>query len=186
MQHLGVRLGLVEKGSFARAVDTVGVVAVDEHRIEAIQVRQDLLGTDTVYLVVSVEINLSDLTRPLYKLELGARKLRLESIGIGRGDSVEEPIRAARAFDRLGKTRSREWLVIASHSAVTSEARVIPAAEPEAVPRLIAARRVRLISRCSAVFILIQFSSPSRDLRRLLAFFSDWASICSFCPIHDE
>jgi membrane fusion protein, copper/silver efflux system len=40
VQNLGVRLGLVEKGSFARAVDTVGVVAVDEHRIEAIQVRQ--------------------------------------------------------------------------------------------------------------------------------------------------
>ncbi|MBV8235999.1 MAG: S9 family peptidase, partial [Acidimicrobiia bacterium] len=32
----------------------------------------------------------------------------------------------------LGKTRSREWLVIASNSAVTSEARVIPAADPEA------------------------------------------------------
>jgi membrane fusion protein, copper/silver efflux system len=40
VQSLGVRLGLVEKGSFARTVDTVGVVAVDEHRIEAIQVRQ--------------------------------------------------------------------------------------------------------------------------------------------------
>ncbi|MBV8305756.1 MAG: S9 family peptidase [Acidimicrobiia bacterium] len=41
----------------------------------------------------------------------------------------------------LGKTRSRQWLVIASNSAVTSEARVIPAADPEAEPRLIAARR---------------------------------------------
>ena len=41
----------------------------------------------------------------------------------------------------LGKTRSREWLVIASHSAVTSEARVIPAAEPQAEPRVVAARR---------------------------------------------
>lgn len=40
VQNLGVRLGPVEQGSFARAVDTVGVVAVDEHRIEAIQVRQ--------------------------------------------------------------------------------------------------------------------------------------------------
>jgi Cu(I)/Ag(I) efflux system membrane fusion protein len=40
VQNLGVRLGPVERGSFARAVDTVGVVAVDEHRIEAIQVRQ--------------------------------------------------------------------------------------------------------------------------------------------------
>jgi Cu(I)/Ag(I) efflux system membrane fusion protein len=40
VQNLGVRLGPVEQGSFARSVDTVGVVAVDEHRIEAIQVRQ--------------------------------------------------------------------------------------------------------------------------------------------------
>jgi Cu(I)/Ag(I) efflux system membrane fusion protein len=40
VQNLGVRLGAVERGSFARAVDTVGVVAVDEHRIEAIEVRQ--------------------------------------------------------------------------------------------------------------------------------------------------
>jgi Cu(I)/Ag(I) efflux system membrane fusion protein len=40
VQNLGVRLGAVQRGSFARSVDTVGVVAVDEHRIEAIQVRQ--------------------------------------------------------------------------------------------------------------------------------------------------
>jgi len=40
VQNLGVRLGPVEQGSFARPVDTIGVVAVDEHRIEAIQVRQ--------------------------------------------------------------------------------------------------------------------------------------------------
>jgi membrane fusion protein, copper/silver efflux system len=40
VQNLGVRLAAVERGNFARSVDTVGVVAVDEHRIEAIQVRQ--------------------------------------------------------------------------------------------------------------------------------------------------
>ncbi len=40
VQNLGIRLGAVERGNFARAVDTVGVVAVDEHRIEAIEVRQ--------------------------------------------------------------------------------------------------------------------------------------------------
>ncbi len=40
VQNLGVRLGVVERGTFARAVDTVGVVAVDEHRIEAIEIRQ--------------------------------------------------------------------------------------------------------------------------------------------------
>jgi membrane fusion protein, copper/silver efflux system len=40
VQTLGVRLAAVEQGSFARVVDTVGLVAVDEHRIEAIQVRE--------------------------------------------------------------------------------------------------------------------------------------------------
>ncbi len=40
VQNLGVRLGEVERGRFTRAIDTVGGVAIDEHRIEAIQVRQ--------------------------------------------------------------------------------------------------------------------------------------------------
>jgi membrane fusion protein, copper/silver efflux system len=40
VQNLGIRLARVEQGSFACAVDTVGLVAVDEHRIEAIQVRE--------------------------------------------------------------------------------------------------------------------------------------------------
>jgi membrane fusion protein, copper/silver efflux system len=40
VQNLGLRLAKVERGNFARVVDTVGVVAVDEHRIEAIQVRR--------------------------------------------------------------------------------------------------------------------------------------------------
>jgi Cu(I)/Ag(I) efflux system membrane fusion protein len=40
VQNLGLRLARVEQGSFARVVDTVGSVAVDEHLIEAVQVRQ--------------------------------------------------------------------------------------------------------------------------------------------------
>jgi len=40
VQSLGIRLARVERGSFARVVDTVGSVGVDEHRIEAIQVRE--------------------------------------------------------------------------------------------------------------------------------------------------
>ncbi len=40
VQNLGVRLATVEQGRFARVVDTVGTVAVDEHRIQVIQVRQ--------------------------------------------------------------------------------------------------------------------------------------------------
>jgi membrane fusion protein, copper/silver efflux system len=40
VQNLGVRLAKVEQGSFALTVDAAGVVGVDEHRIEAIQVRQ--------------------------------------------------------------------------------------------------------------------------------------------------
>jgi Cu(I)/Ag(I) efflux system membrane fusion protein len=40
VQNLGLRLAKVEQGSFSRVVDTVGSVGVDEHRIEAVQVRQ--------------------------------------------------------------------------------------------------------------------------------------------------
>ena len=40
IQNLGVRLAKVEQGSFAHVVDTVGLVGVDEHLIESIQVRQ--------------------------------------------------------------------------------------------------------------------------------------------------
>jgi membrane fusion protein, copper/silver efflux system len=40
VQNLGLRLAKVEQGSFARVVDTVGSVGVDEQRIEAVQVRQ--------------------------------------------------------------------------------------------------------------------------------------------------
>lgn len=40
VESLGVRLAAVEQGSFSRDVDAVGVVSVDEHRIEAIQVRE--------------------------------------------------------------------------------------------------------------------------------------------------
>lgn len=40
VQTLGVRLATVVRADFARIVDTVGLVEVDEHRIEAIQVRE--------------------------------------------------------------------------------------------------------------------------------------------------
>ncbi len=40
VQNLGIRLSAVEQGSFERSVDTVGLVGVDERRIEAIQVRE--------------------------------------------------------------------------------------------------------------------------------------------------
>ncbi len=39
VQSLGIRLATVDRSDVARVVDTVGFVAVDEHRIEAIQVR---------------------------------------------------------------------------------------------------------------------------------------------------
>jgi len=39
VQNLGVRLATVEQGRFERAVDAVGLIAVDEHRIQAVQVR---------------------------------------------------------------------------------------------------------------------------------------------------
>ncbi len=40
VQNLGIRLAAVEQSSFARIVDTVALVTVDEHRVEAVQVRE--------------------------------------------------------------------------------------------------------------------------------------------------
>jgi Cu(I)/Ag(I) efflux system membrane fusion protein len=40
VQNLGIRLAKAEQGSFAGVIDAVGLVGVDEHRIEAIQVRE--------------------------------------------------------------------------------------------------------------------------------------------------
>jgi Cu(I)/Ag(I) efflux system membrane fusion protein len=40
VQNLGIRLAQVERGTFAQVVDALSVIGVDEHRIEAIQVRQ--------------------------------------------------------------------------------------------------------------------------------------------------
>jgi Cu(I)/Ag(I) efflux system membrane fusion protein len=40
IQTLGVRLAAVEQATMARVIDTVGLVEVDEHRIEAVQVRE--------------------------------------------------------------------------------------------------------------------------------------------------
>jgi membrane fusion protein, copper/silver efflux system len=39
IQTLGIRIAAAERSSFRRVIDTVGLMAVDEHRIEAIQVR---------------------------------------------------------------------------------------------------------------------------------------------------
>ncbi len=39
VQSLGIRLATVERSNFTRVLDTVGLLTVDEHRIEAIQVR---------------------------------------------------------------------------------------------------------------------------------------------------
>jgi Cu(I)/Ag(I) efflux system membrane fusion protein len=39
VQTLGIRLATVEQSNFTRVLDAVGLLAVDEHRIEAIQVR---------------------------------------------------------------------------------------------------------------------------------------------------
>jgi Cu(I)/Ag(I) efflux system membrane fusion protein len=39
VQNLGIRLASVERGRLARLVDSVGLVSVDEHRIQTVQVR---------------------------------------------------------------------------------------------------------------------------------------------------
>ena len=70
VQNLGVRLGTVEIGSFARVVDTVGVVAVDEHRIQAIEVRQPGWVEDLKVRAVGDSIRRGQMLAGIYSPDL--------------------------------------------------------------------------------------------------------------------
>lgn len=65
----------VQTTAIPRETQTI-LVAEPVRPGEPIQVRQSSLGTDTVYAVAGVDILLHDPSRPLYRLTLGARKLR--------------------------------------------------------------------------------------------------------------
>ena len=94
---LGIRLATVEQGSFARVVDTVGLVAVDEHRIESIQVRQPGWVERLDVRAVGDSVRRGQLLAGIYSPDLLATE---QELLIARGSNDPALIEAARR--RLG------------------------------------------------------------------------------------
>ncbi len=94
---LGIRLVKVEQGSFARVVDTVGLVAVDEHRIEAIQVREPGWVERLDVRAVGDSVHRGQLLAGVYSPDLLATQ---QELLIARGSNDPTLIEAARR--RLG------------------------------------------------------------------------------------
>jgi membrane fusion protein, copper/silver efflux system len=97
VQTLGIRLATVEQGSFARVVDTVGLVAVDEHRIEAIQVREPGWVERLDVRAVGDSVRRGQLLAGIYSPDLLATQ---QELLIARGSNDPTLIEAARR--RLG------------------------------------------------------------------------------------
>jgi Cu(I)/Ag(I) efflux system membrane fusion protein len=97
VQTLGIRLATVARGSFARSVDTVGLVAVDEHRIEAIQVREPGWVERLDVRAVGDAVRRGQLLAGIYSPELLATQ---QELLIARTSKDSDLIEAARR--RLG------------------------------------------------------------------------------------
>ena len=97
VQNLGVRLAAAEPGQFARVVDTVGLVAVDEHRIEAIQVRASGWVEQLAVRAVGDPVRRGQLLAAVYSPDLLAAQQEF-LIALGSGDAGL--VRASR--ERLG------------------------------------------------------------------------------------
>lgn len=97
VQNLGIRLVKVEQGSFARVVDTVGLVAVDEHRIEAVQVREPGWVERLDVRAVGDSVHRGQLLAGVYSPDLLATQ---QELLIARGSNDPTLIEAARR--RLG------------------------------------------------------------------------------------
>jgi len=93
VQNLGIRLAKVEQSNFARVVDTVGLVGVDEHRIEAIQVRQAGWIERLDVRAVGDSVRRGQLLAGVYSPDLLATQ---QELLIARGSGDPELIEAAR------------------------------------------------------------------------------------------
>jgi len=93
VQNLGVRIAPAEQGSFARAVDTVGVVAVDERRIEAIEVRQPGWVEELVVRAVGDSVHRGQRLAGVYAPDLLATQ---QELLIARKSGDPQLIEAAR------------------------------------------------------------------------------------------
>ena len=85
-QNLGVRLAAVEQGQFARVVDTVGLVAVDEHRIQAVQVRAPGWVEQLAVRAVGDPVRRGQFLAGVYSPELLAAQQEF-LIALGSGDA---------------------------------------------------------------------------------------------------
>jgi Cu(I)/Ag(I) efflux system membrane fusion protein len=94
VQNLGIRLAKVEQSNFARVVDTVGLVGVDEHRIEAIQVRQAGWIERLDVRAVGDSVRRGQLLAGVYSPDLLATQ---QELLIARGSGDPELIKAARS-----------------------------------------------------------------------------------------
>lgn len=92
-QNLGVRLASVGQGEFARVVDSVGLVAVDEHGIQAVQVRASGWVEQLAVRAVGDPVQHGQLLAAVYSPDLLAAQQEF-LIAIGSGDAAL--IRAAR------------------------------------------------------------------------------------------
>jgi Cu(I)/Ag(I) efflux system membrane fusion protein len=93
VQNLGIRLAEVEQSSFARVVDTVGLVGVDEHRIEAIQVRESGWVERLEVRAVGDSVRRGQLLAGVYSPDLLATQ---QELLIARGSGDAQMIEAAR------------------------------------------------------------------------------------------
>jgi Cu(I)/Ag(I) efflux system membrane fusion protein len=93
VQNLGLRLAKVEQGSFARAVDTVGSVSVDEHRIEAVQVRQPGWVERLNVRAAGDSVHRGQLLTAIYSPDLLATQ---QELLIARGSKDPKLVEAAR------------------------------------------------------------------------------------------
>jgi Cu(I)/Ag(I) efflux system membrane fusion protein len=93
VQNLGLRLAKVEQGSFARVVDTVGSVGVDEHRIEAVQVRQPGWVERLDVRAIGDSVRRGQLLAGIYSPDLLATQ---QELLIARGSNDPQLIEAAR------------------------------------------------------------------------------------------
>jgi len=87
VQSLGVRLAPVEQGQFARVVDTVGLIAVDERRILDVQVRAPGWVEQLAVRAVGDPVRRGQLLAAVYSPELlAAQQEFLIALASGDGD----------------------------------------------------------------------------------------------------
>ena len=93
VQSLGVRLAPVEQGQFARVVDAVGLIAVDEHRIQVVQIRAPGWVEELKVRAVGDPVRRGQLLAAIYSPDLLATQQEL-LIALASGDG--DLIRGAR------------------------------------------------------------------------------------------